>query len=50
MTAFAFVIFLTVASSLVIYVWGRRRPVGKPLTAACPAPKPLVPIFPAVIQ
>jgi hypothetical protein len=26
------------------------RPVGKPLTAACPAPKPLVPIFPAVIQ
>jgi hypothetical protein len=26
------------------------QPVGKPLTAACPAPKPLVPIFPAVIQ
>jgi hypothetical protein len=26
------------------------RPVGKPLTAACPAPKPLVPIFPAVIR
>ena len=24
--------------------------VGKPLTAACPAPKPLVPIFPAVIH
>ena len=32
MTAFVFVIFLTVASSSVIYLWGRRRPVGKPLT------------------
>jgi hypothetical protein len=26
------------------------QPVGKPLRAACPAPHPLVPIFPAVIQ
>ena len=26
------------------------QPVDKPLTAACPAPKPLVPIFPALIQ
>jgi hypothetical protein len=26
------------------------QPVGRSLTAACPAPRPLVPIFPAVIQ
>lgn len=29
---------------------GSGQPVGKPLQAACPAPHPLVPIFPAVIQ
>jgi hypothetical protein len=26
------------------------QPVGKPLSATCPTPTPLVPIFPAVIQ
>ena len=32
MTAFGFAIFLTLAMTGVLYLWGKRRPVGSPLT------------------